>query len=242
MTTVSQDVVGYLPTINAPATEMSTVFETLNQSEIIRKQLKLDEIVVVMDQALYAKATEILWKHKERYSNIVLRLGTFHTIMTLLAIVGKRFQDAGLRDICIESGLIVQGSLSGVLDGKMYNRAVRVHKSIYEGLLRVAWRGFAPWLEANHADMMDLFARMMTQVHELHDELCQEEFDRLLLHEETTQLLVMWNEYLEYLRHNNGDLSAFWMSYLDIIGDILLGLIRAAREGDWHYTSRLYGR
>jgi len=51
MIAVSQDVVGYLPMINAPATEMSTVLETLNQSELLRQKLKLYQIVVVMDQA-----------------------------------------------------------------------------------------------------------------------------------------------------------------------------------------------
>jgi len=51
MIAVSQDVVGYLPTINAPATEMPTVLETLNQSELFRQELKLHQIVVVMDQA-----------------------------------------------------------------------------------------------------------------------------------------------------------------------------------------------
>ena len=58
---IFEDVVGYLPTINASATELNTVFEILNQSELIRKDLLLSAIVVVMDQALYAKATNILW-------------------------------------------------------------------------------------------------------------------------------------------------------------------------------------
>lgn len=35
---VSEDVVGYLPTINAPATELNTVFEILNQSELIMQE------------------------------------------------------------------------------------------------------------------------------------------------------------------------------------------------------------
>jgi len=65
---ISEDVIGYLPTVNAPATELSTVFEILNQSEQIRKELQLAVIVVVMDQALYAKATEIVWKQKEVFS------------------------------------------------------------------------------------------------------------------------------------------------------------------------------
>ena len=47
-------------------------------------------------------------------------------------------------------------------------------------------------------------------------------------------MTVSWNEYLDFLRHDNGNLSAFWMSYVDIVGDILLGLLRASREGNWH--------
>ena len=38
---ISEDVVGYVPTINAPAMELNTVFEILNQSERIRKELRL---------------------------------------------------------------------------------------------------------------------------------------------------------------------------------------------------------
>ena len=32
---------------------------------------------------------------------------------------------------------------------------------------------------------------------------------------------------------SNGKLSAFWMSYVDIVERIVLGLLRASREGDW---------
>ena len=49
------------------------------------------------------------------------------------------FRDAGLKDICIEAGIVAEGSINGVLDGKHYNRAVRVHRCIYEALLRLAW-------------------------------------------------------------------------------------------------------
>lgn len=87
---IIKDNVGYLPTINAPATEMATIHEVLVQSKKIMNTLKLDSIVVVFDQAIYAKATEILWKHPEKFKQIVPRLGVFHTICTLLGIIGKR--------------------------------------------------------------------------------------------------------------------------------------------------------
>ena len=118
---VFKDVVAYLPTINAPATELTTVNEILQQSEDIRRRLNLQEVVAVMDQALYAKACEVTWKNRDVYDYIILRLGTFHTICNLLSIIGKRFQDAGLRDICIESGILAEGSVSSVIEGKMYN-------------------------------------------------------------------------------------------------------------------------
>ena len=57
---VRQDSVGYLPTINAPATNMSSVHEVLVRSVKIKDTLLLKSIVFVLDQALYAKATEIV--------------------------------------------------------------------------------------------------------------------------------------------------------------------------------------
>ena len=112
---ISKDVVGYLPTINAPATELNTVFEILNRSELIRKYLLLETIVVVMDQAVFAKAAEIVWKQKELFSNILLRMGAFHTLCTALSILGKRFRDACLKDICIEAGRVAEGSMVSLM-------------------------------------------------------------------------------------------------------------------------------
>ena len=43
---------------------------------------------------------------------------------------------------------------------------------------------------------------------------------------------VLWSQYLENLRQENSKLSAFWMSYIHLFGDVLLGLIRASREGN----------
>lgn len=133
---VVQDTVSYLPTINAPATEMSTINEVLTQTLNIMETLGLKEIVCVFDQALYAKAAEIIWKH-EKFQNIKLRMG-------------KRFQEAGLRDVCVESGVIAEGSITAVMEGRKYNRAVRLHKIVYEASMRLALKGFLPWFQVNH--------------------------------------------------------------------------------------------
>ena len=56
---ISADIVGYLSTIYAPATQLTTVFEILNQSELARNELLLETVVVVMDQALYANPQKL---------------------------------------------------------------------------------------------------------------------------------------------------------------------------------------
>ena len=68
---VVEDKVTYLPTVNAPATNTATVHEVLNQSLKITENLKLHETVCVFDQALYAKALDITWKHLETSSPII---------------------------------------------------------------------------------------------------------------------------------------------------------------------------
>ena len=84
---VRQDSVGYLPTISAPATNMSTIHEGLVCSVKIKDTFQLKRIAVVLDQALYAKATEIVWKYPDIFKGIVLRMGAFHAVCTLLSIL-----------------------------------------------------------------------------------------------------------------------------------------------------------
>lgn len=228
--TVVQDTVSYLPTINAPATELSTVHEVLKQTLNIMKSLQLKEIVCVFDQALYAKAAEIMWKH-ERFSNIIIRMGVFHTICNLLSILGKRFQDAGLRDLCVESGVIAEGSVAGVMEGRRYNRAVRLHKLVYEAMMRLVWKGFLPWLEVQHPNEIHHLKETLQSIASFHEDVSEASFAHLLENTSYTCTMELFQVYTDSLRDRQG-LSAFWMSYLDMT-EIMLGLIRASREGDW---------
>ena len=115
-------------------------------------------------------------------------LGWVHfTLCTLLNIIGKRFQDAGLRDLCIESGVIAEGSVEKLLLGKQYNRAVRFHKLFYEALQRLAWIGFVEFQDNDEStDLQSL-------VNTFSLEICQKTF---------TPLAVRYSYYwLSVLKH-----------------------------------------
>ena len=57
--------------------------------------------------------------------------------MMYLGIIGKRFKDAGMNDVLIQSEVISGGSIDGALSSKMYNRGVRCNKLFYEALYRL---------------------------------------------------------------------------------------------------------
>ena len=119
--------IGYLDSIDLPATEITTVYEIMSKCLKIKEKLNLPVLIC-------AKAAEIKWKNPEKFQNCIIMLGIFHMLMMYLGIIGKRFKDGGLRDVLVQSGIIAEGSVEKTLSGKMYNRAVRYCKIVYEAL------------------------------------------------------------------------------------------------------------
>ena len=121
---------------------MATIKTILDRSIAIADELGLENIDLVADQAIYSKLQEIRW-HDESYSKrLVIRMGEFHTCMAFLACIGKRFGDAGLQDVLIESGVVASGSVTGVLNGHHYNRSIRSLKLFCEALQKLRWQSF----------------------------------------------------------------------------------------------------
>eukprot|EP00794_Sanderia_malayensis_P011521 gene11521-12714_t len=126
---------------------MSSLFQIWKISCRIMEKLKLPSVVCVFDQAIYSKACEIVWKRKEMFQEVVFMLGNFHLTMMFLGVIGKHFGDVGLWDAMVQSDLIAQGSVDKALPGHMYNRAVRMHKLMYESLMRI----LCNWMKARVA-------------------------------------------------------------------------------------------
>ena len=99
-----QDVsrVGYLPVINAPPTEYSTINTILQRSKDIADKLELKYAVLVFGEAVYAKIQHVRWKEPIFFNRFVVRLGEFHTIMSFLSAISKVFEDGGLKVIYVK--------------------------------------------------------------------------------------------------------------------------------------------
>ena len=139
--------VAYLPSINSSPTKTSTVQEVLIQVKQKAEKLCLTEADLVLDHAIYSKALEILTNpvNKELRKYIVIRMGGFHTECTLIAVIGKRFKDALLKDAIVESGILGSSSAERALNGKEYNYDMHILKYIYVALWRLKMDSFEQW-------------------------------------------------------------------------------------------------
>ena len=141
--------------------------------------LHLTSMRCVFHQVIYdsLKVFKVKCKEYEKFKPIVLRLGTFHTLGTLISIIGKRFLHAGLKDLFIKAGVVAEGSVSAVLEGRNYNRGVRVHKLAYKAFMRV--EGFYPWLDESHPEDSRQVQTCLDEIGTLADELPTERHDEV---------------------------------------------------------------
>jgi hypothetical protein len=109
--------INYLQVISAPPTDVDVVNHVLQKSVDQADKFGLENIVVVFDQAVYSKAQTVRFLNPILLSRVVPHLGEFHTTITFLGVIGKRYGDAGMKEIITESQCIAEGSMKGVLNG-----------------------------------------------------------------------------------------------------------------------------
>ena len=118
--------VRFLPMLDMDPTNMSCIYSTLQflTSECARHKCTP---IVTFDSPLYWKARIIISNEADGSSlkRIVLDLGGFHTMLSLLGSIGHVMHNSGLSEIL----KVVYGENAGkvILKGKSYARAIRAH-------------------------------------------------------------------------------------------------------------------
>lgn len=223
--------IGYLPIIDGSPTDLGVVNAVLSQSIDIADKLNQNSIVVVMDEAVYAKAQLIRWTDDVFQNRLVLRLGEFHVIMCFPGVIGKRFQDGGLSNILIESNIVAEGSINGVLSGKHYNRSIRSMKIVYEAIYRLVITAFLDFMSDDERNSLEYV------VHDLKAAFSNGTFTEVAESDDVRNFLRKLNEFTSE-KGKSSPTFAYWLSFLEMV-DILLEFVRATRLVD--YNTIFYG-
>ena len=123
------------------------------------------------------------------FENSVIMLGGFHLLMMLLGVMGIRFDDAGLREIAIQSEVVAEGSMEKVLEGKKLQPSCATSQIVYEALSRMLLDKFEASLPEN---VMDVSEQKKTVIENLKLNLSQEKHQKVVASSEFKN----WNELL----------------------------------------------
>ena len=128
----------------------------------------------------------------------------------------------------IESEVIAQGSITGVFEGKHYNRAARAHKIVMEALWTLQWKLFENWLREKEKSDVDL-KKVHDVVQSFRENRSKEDFEKLLGNPHIDKL---GDSLVEFIRCDQGPMHVFWNSYTGMVNWLLL-FIRSTRQANW---------
>ena len=72
----------------------------------------------------------------------------------------------------------------------------------------------------------------LTVLKDIASDVSHETPDDAMSNASCIHIIHLFQQYRTFLKNDNGSLSAFWISYQDMV-EVVLGLLWATREGDW---------
>jgi len=211
--------VRYQPFINAPPNDYDTIFTALLTGVEESKSLNQVTCLVTFDQPLYLKARDILASRPAdpALSNVVLRLGGFHLLMSFMGAIGYIMQGSGLTELF--NTIYASNAIEKIMSGHAYARAVRAHMLAHRTLAQIMFRSMA--LSSTKVDQLEEILLNMDRTEILSNDVkeivkdLQEEFEANL------QLLA-----------KRGPTAKLWVVYFEMV-TLIKHFIEAERSSNW---------
>ena len=127
----------YLPPINKPISNYSTVTECIIRSQKLAQVSNMKYTNITVDAGAAAKFYQVVWNNPIEFKNVIIHLGDMHGFMEFFGNIGKAVTGSGFEDIIYQAELCTTGGIKGVLPGKLYNRSWMVHECFAEAIDRL---------------------------------------------------------------------------------------------------------
>lgn len=211
-----------LPFVNHPPSYYSTILTVLNYAVEETKKSGQSTCIVTFDQPLYIKAKDIVSQNSGSggsLSNVVVRLGGFHLLMSFLGSVGFIMADSGLAELW--STVYASASVPHMLSGHAYARAIRAHCITFSALSMIILEEVDIQQESREYISAMLIGMENTMT-----------YQNLLEDVTIEQLKMQFVEATKSLREK-GKTAKLWLQYLELV-TIMIHFIQSERTGDWN--------
>ena len=85
---------------------------------------------------IYSKLCHIIWKNPELYKFIVILICGFYQLRVKQILICKLSSCIGVKEWCIDFGLIAPASAAKAMEGHHYYRWVYLHKECFDALIQ----------------------------------------------------------------------------------------------------------
>ena len=135
----SPSTITMLPLIDMKPSDETCVYSTLLFVHSQARKVNMPSVCITLDQPLWLKAVEI---SRTSGLNVVVRLGSFHLLMSFLGSIGKVMLGSGFHELME----LVYGAdtVQHMLSGKAVARALRAHLLIQSALMTVLLKRILP--------------------------------------------------------------------------------------------------
>jgi len=107
----------FTPIVPHPATEYDTIFTCMLNFQDVLKQRNQEYGPLWCDEGVYRLAKELQLLNPEKFENIFLGLGGFHTEKVLIGCCGAYLRETGIDSVLVENGIYDPGNVQSVLSG-----------------------------------------------------------------------------------------------------------------------------
>ena len=216
--------IGYMAPIQSPITDVSVVYQCLQTSMKVSSTLGQKFTFVTFDLAAAKLAMNVVWNEPKKFESVVIHLGAFHTLCSYMGALGKYVESSGFEEVILEAGVCASGSLQQVMDGRHYNRSLRIHHNMLDAMYRLVMRRF---VDDNEVDVQTL-----SKLQQLSENPCAESLQNAKADDVSESFVRRLSDFVEGIRRGKlGKTAQFWINYCDAVV-IMVTFLRAVKEND----------
>jgi hypothetical protein len=229
---LQEKIVGFLPVFPYPITDPQTVYSVLKNFQNICSQLTQSALPVACDEGVYKIARDIILANPEQFSDIILLLGNFHMIKTLLRAIGKYLKGSGAETILSENAVFGPNVVLQVIAGTDYERSLTGFTMIAEVMLRLQWKEFL------NVKGTEGYSDAFTVISQLKDSVASRDRhgSQELVKEFTERSAGLLGDFDQFKEESNAvsETFAYWDHFIEMV-KLAWRFVRADREGCGSY-------
>ena len=108
-----------------------------HQSRKLAKQSNMSYNHITLDVGAAIKAVHVIWNKPDEWSDIIIHLEDFHTMMAFFEVIGRFVESSGFEDVLFQADLCSSGSIAGVM-----RRSITIAVGLFTRFSPRHWKGY----------------------------------------------------------------------------------------------------